>query len=51
MPDNIDPYKEALMEKLTKQGYFNDVPDLVNNSLEVGASVQLSLSKKPTSKT
>ena len=31
-PDNIDPFKEMLLEKLNKIGYFKDVPSLALNA-------------------
>ena len=46
MPDNIDAFKENLLEKLTSQGYFDDVPDLIDGGEEF-LSVKLSLTKKP----
>ena len=47
MPDNIDPYKEVLLNKLTSQGYFHDVPDLIDNAQDLSVPIQLSATKKP----
>jgi hypothetical protein len=41
MPDNIDPYKEVLLNKLTTQGYFHDVPDLTLESKSISIPVSL----------
>ena len=41
MPDNIDPYKEVLLNKLTTQGYFHDVPDLILESKSISVPVPL----------
>ena len=45
MPDNIDVFKGDLLEKLTGQGYFDDVPDLIEQSLDSSISVKISSSK------
>jgi hypothetical protein len=45
MPDNIDPYKEDLLEKLTNQGYFHDVPNLLEQSSATSVSVNITSSK------
>jgi hypothetical protein len=42
MPDNIDAFKENLLEKLMGQGYFDDVPDLIDQSSTDSVSVNIS---------
>ena len=42
MPDNIDAFKENLLEKLMGQGYFNDVPDLIHQPSMDSVSVKIS---------
>ncbi len=32
LPDNLDPYREMLLEKLNASNYFADAPDLVSKS-------------------
>lgn len=32
LPDNIDPFQKEILNRLTRDGYFNDVEDLTSNS-------------------
>ena len=48
MPDNIDPFKDDLLRKLTSEGYFAGVKDLIHESESSGVAVQLSATQKRT---
>ena len=43
MPDNIDPYKEVLLNKLTSKGYFRDVPNLLEGLSSDSVSVKITM--------
>ena len=42
MPDNIDSFKDDLLNKLTSEGYFTGVEDLVYQNESSGVAVKLS---------